>query len=41
MWEESPSSCMIVVVLLVTMATQDAKVGRVKKGKLFVVEENK
>jgi hypothetical protein len=40
MWEESPSSCMI-LVLLVTMATQDAKARRVKKGKIFVVEENK
>jgi hypothetical protein len=32
---------MILVVLLVTMAMQDAKVRRVKKGKIFVVEENK
>jgi hypothetical protein len=40
-WEESPSSCMILVVLLVTTATQDAKVRKVKKGKIFVVEENK
>jgi hypothetical protein len=32
---------MILVVLLVTMATQDAKVTRVKKGKIFVVKESK
>jgi hypothetical protein len=40
-WEDPPYSCMILVVLLVTMATQDAKVRRMKKGKIFVVEENK
>jgi hypothetical protein len=31
----------VIVVLLVTMATQDTKLGRLKKGEIFVAKEEK
>ncbi len=44
MWEESPYYCanfVVFTMLPITMALQDANFGIMKKGKNFVIEEDK